>query len=164
MKRIVSAALTAVMALSLVALRQPACAQDPAKEKMSKDVTEVLSKFVEAVNRGDMALASTMLSTKPGLSTISDGTITHGPDAIRNRLNRVMGLQGKYQITLGALNIANVNGLALVTGPYTVHVKGRSASAKGKGAVTFLLEYQAKKNWVITHIHRSLSEATATSR
>ena len=51
-----------------------------------------------------------------------------------------------------------MNGLALCTGPFSLKLKGSQEEVKLKGAVTFVLEYQNKKKWVIDHIHRSIGE------
>jgi ketosteroid isomerase-like protein len=164
MKRIVSATWMALAALTLVTLCLPARAQDPAREAMTNDVRALLSRFVAALNSGNLNEATTMISTKPSVSIISNGRITRGPNAIAGKLNELMGLQGKYQFKLGVLDVANVNGVALVTGPYTVSVKGRSGSASGRGAVTFLLENQARRRWVIVHINRCLREGEVTTQ
>jgi hypothetical protein len=168
MKRIVYALCIALAALAPVTLRSPARAQEPANQATTDAVKTLLSKFVAAINQNNVNLASTMISARADLSFISDGRITRGPNAISARFNQLMGQQGKYQFTLGDLNIANVNGLALATGPYTLRHHGRSGSVVNEGAVTFLVEAQVKKNilgqqegkktWVIVHIHRSLSQ------
>jgi ketosteroid isomerase-like protein len=168
MKRIVYASVMVLVALSLaalslVALRQPAGAQDPAKQDMATDVKQAISKFVAAVNSGDMVLASTFISTQSQVSAIANGQILLGPQAISTRLNNIMGLQGKYKFAVSSLNVANVNGLALVTGTYTASLRGKSSAAASKGAVMFLLENKGKKAWIITHIHRSIGEAVVVT-
>jgi ketosteroid isomerase-like protein len=169
MKRIVYASVTALVALSLaalslVALRQPAGAQDPAKQDMANDVKQAISKYVAAINSGDMSLASTFISTKPEVSAIANGQIVLGPSAVNARLNKLLGLQGKYHFTVSNLNVANVNGLAQVTGTYTISLQGKSGAAAGKGAITFLMENRGKKAWTITHMHRSLGEAVVVTQ
>jgi ketosteroid isomerase-like protein len=148
-----------LLGLAFYGLSHPTLAQDPAKQSMRTDVLEALSKFTQAANQADIPALSTMMSAKPGVVYIADGTITRGPDAIGSALNNLVGKQGKYNISLGSLDVANVNGLALATGPYVLKLKGESATASLKGAVTILLEYQGKKKWVITHIHRSTEYA-----
>src|SRR5262249_49189846 len=74
------------------------------------------------------------------------------------RMSQLLGLQGKYKIQLGTMNIDNVNGLALVTGPYVLKLNGKDVTAESKGALTLLMEKQKGTGWVIAHMHRSIGE------
>ena len=160
---VVAFAALSLVALSLVSLRQPAGAQDPAKDPMATDVKQAINKFVAAINSGDLAGAGAMISTKSQVSTIANGQIVLGPSAVTARLNKLLGVQAKYQFGVSNLNVANVKGLALVTGTYSVHLQSGSGAAAAKGAVTFLME-QKGKTWVIDHIHRSVGSAVVITQ
>jgi hypothetical protein len=132
---------------------------------MRTDVLDTLSKFTDAANKADIITLTSMISNKPSVSYIADGTVLMGPAGVSQALGKLVGSNGKYQLMLGALDVANVNGLALVTGPCTLKDKAGESTTQINGAVTILLENQGKKKWVITHIHRSTKspEAQATS-
>jgi ketosteroid isomerase-like protein len=147
------------LCLGGLSLALPAEAQDPAKEAMRTDVLDALSKFTEAANKADIITMTSMISNKPAVSYIADGTVLQGPAGVSQALNKLVGSNGKYQLTLGAMNVANVNGLALVTGPCVL--KDKTADTQLNGAVTILLENQGKKKWVITHMHRSTQNMQA---
>jgi hypothetical protein len=128
---------------------------------MRTDVLETLSRFVQAANQGDVITMTSLISNKPMVSYIADGTVLLGPAGVSQALNKLVGSMGKYQITLGALSVANVNGLALATGPIVLKEKEGTGTAEMKGAVSILLENQGRKRWIITHMHRSTQSPQA---
>jgi hypothetical protein len=151
------------LCLGGLSLAVPSEAQDPAKEDMRTDVLDTLSKFTQAANSADVITLTSMISNKPEVSYIADGTVLHGTAGVSQALGKLVGSNGKYQLTMGVLNVANVNGLALVTGPCIL--KDKTSDAQLTGAVSILLENQGKKKWVIAHMHRSTQrpEAAGTS-
>ena len=158
MKRIVLILGLALIGLGVYTSSRLSFAQTESKTAMRQDVAEVLNKFTSAINHGDGTTAMSLISDKPGVTVIGGGEVVRGPSNIRARLNKLIANHDKYELTIGALDVANVNGLALCTGPYSLKVKGKQASADLKGALTFLLEYQNKKKWMIVHLHRSIGE------
>ncbi len=61
----------------------------------------------------------------------------------------------------GTMSIANVNGLALATGPYTARLRYGDHAIAFQGAVTFLMEKEGRRHWKITHLHRSTAAVQA---
>lgn len=155
MKRTSNRMLLGLLLMGLTCLCRPGYAQDPAKPQMKSDIAGFLTRFVEAVNRGNTTTLMTMISTKLGASAIANGHILRGSQAISQSLDKLVGNQGKHYLALGTMDISNVNGLGLVTGPYVLKLKGENGVVETKGAVTFLLENQKGYGWVVTHIHRS---------
>jgi hypothetical protein len=121
---------------------------------MRSDIASVLSRFVTAINAGDTTTASSMISAKPNVSAIVNGKIFRGAMDIANALSRLGAHVGHYQFIMGSMDIANVNGLGLATGPYSTRRPDKTIT----GSATFLLENQKGVGWVITHIN--LSRAT----
>ena len=94
------------------------------------------------------------------MSYISNGNVMVGPAEVSQALNKLVGEKGKYQMTLGALTVANINGLALAVGPVVMKEKA-AGGTDVPGAVSILLENQGKKKWVITHMHHSTQSPAA---
>jgi hypothetical protein len=119
---------------------------------MRTDVLDTISRFVQAANKADMITLTSLISNKPMVSYIADGAILLGPSEISQALDKLVGSKGKYQLTVGVLNVANVNGLALATGPCIL--KDKASDAQLSGAVSILLENQGRRRWMVTHLHR----------
>jgi ketosteroid isomerase-like protein len=149
------------LCLGGLSLAVPSEAQDPAKDAMRTDVLDTISKFVQAANSADIITLTSLISNKPEISFISDGTVLTGPEGVSQALNKLVGSKGKYQLTMGVLNVANINGLALATGPCILKDKEAGGTKDMNGAVSILLENQGKKKWIITHIHRSTQSPEA---
>ncbi len=159
MKRTILALLVmSFVALGIYGLNRPSHAQDPAKENMTGEIASVLAKFVYCANKNDTTSLLAMVSRKPDVSYIADGEVFRGYAEIKDHVEQLFELRGKYQFQLGSMDIANVNGLALATGPYVLKLQGEDGAVQMKGAVTFLLEKEGKKTWKITHMHRSTQE------
>jgi hypothetical protein len=152
MKRASYTLLCGLFLVSLSSLCHPVRAQDPAKQQMRADIAAVLSQFVSAINTGNTTTAYTMISSKPNVTAIVNGQIYRGAADIANALSKLGAHQGHYQFILGTMDIANVNGLGLATGPYTMrHPDNKTVT----GSATFLLENHKGVGWVITHINLS---------
>lgn len=137
------------------ALHRTAYAQEPSKDDMRDEIEATLSKFVDAANRADTATVTKMISTQPQVSLMADGEIYQGAGDVQYHTMRMLGQQSKFLFQLGAMSIANVHGLALATGPYTLRARTGDHSLEYHGAVTFLLEKEGRRHWVVVHLHRS---------
>jgi hypothetical protein len=102
-----------------------------------------------------------MFSDKPEVSLIADGNIYQGKDDIHSHVDLLLGQRDKYRIQLDTMSIANVNGLALATGPYTARLRYGDHAIAFQGAVTFLMEKEGRRHWKITHLHRSTAAIQA---
>lgn len=160
MRRILCSMLALVL-LGVCSPSRPGYAQDPAKDSLRNEVTAFLSKFVDAANRADTTTMMAMFSAKPEVSLIADGSIYQGKDDIQSHIELLLGQREKYLIQLGTMSIANVNGLALATGPYTARLRYGDHSIAFQGAVTFLMEKEGRRHWRITHLHRSTAAVRA---
>ena len=151
MKRASYAMMCGLVLLGLSSICQPVRAQEPAKPQMQADVAAVLSKFVSTINAGDTTTTSTLISTKPNVTAIVNDRIYQGAVDIANALSKLGAQQGSYQFIMGTMDISNVNGLALATGPCSLRRNGKQYAGTG----SFLLENYKGYGWVITHIHLS---------
>jgi ketosteroid isomerase-like protein len=141
----------------------PGYAQEPAKPEVRTEVADTLSKFVEAANKGDGPTLAALLSNKPEMTYVVDGVILHGPEEIKKQFNDLVGLQGKYQFQLGAMDISSIHEVTVACGPYTLKVKGDDAAVSLKGAVSFVLDKQKGAGWTIAHMHRSTASVEKTT-
>lgn len=141
--------------LAVNGLGRRALAQDTAKDDMRYQVTAAISKFVDAANRADTATLMKMISTKPEVSVIADGEVFQGTDDIRSHAERLLGQREKYLLQLGAMSIADVHGVALAIGPYTLRPRAGDHSLALRGTATFVMEKEGRRGWFIAHIHRS---------
>jgi hypothetical protein len=152
--------LVALAALvALVAFAPLARTQEPSNTDVRREIADLLSKFVDSANKGDVTTMSELVSSKSGFVAIGNGEIVKGHDELMKNAGVLVGKQGKYTLALGQLDINTIkNGVIVATGPYTVQVSGETASVLGKGGITFVCEKQ-DKYWRIAHLHRSLAEA-----
>ncbi len=150
--------LTALVTLGTYGLRRYGSAQEIPRDDMRYEVTASIGKLVDAANRADVATVMSMISEKPEVTVIADGEVYQGTNDIRSHAERLLGQRGKYVFQLGPLNIANVHGLAVATGSYTLRSSGDRAIT-ARGAVTFLMERAARRRWLVTHMHRSTMAA-----
>ena len=146
--------LAAAIAGGLYGFARCGFAQDIAKDDMRYEVNASIGKLVEAANRVDVTAVMAAISEKPEVTVIADGETYQGTTDIRAHVERLLGQRGKYVFQLGPLAIANVRGMALATGAYTLRAGGSQAIA-ARGAVTFLMERGAHRRWVVAHLHRS---------
>jgi len=157
MKRI--AVYASLLAVLLAALSPLARTQEPANTDVRREVADLLSKVVDSTNKGDMTTLAELVSRKSGFTAIANGEIAKGHDELMKNANLLVGQQGKYSMSLGEMDVNQIKpGVVIATGPYAITVTGDTASVKGKGFVSFVVEKQ-DKFWRIVHMHRSLAEA-----
>jgi ketosteroid isomerase-like protein len=141
-------------ALGAYSVSRPSSAQDVPKDNMRYEITAAIGKLVDAANRADTDTVMAMISTKPEVTVLSDGEMYLGTSDIRAHAERLLGQRGKYMFQLGSMTVANVNGLAVATAPYTLRSGDGSQTISARGAVTFLM-VKSGRRWLVAHMHRS---------
>ncbi len=125
-------------------------------DSLTTEVQKFLRVFVEAVNKTDAKAVMEMYSKKSGVSSVDDGKLTRGWDAIRSETNEIVGHQGRYKISLGTIDVTPLgSAYALAVAPYTMSlVTEDGATFQIHGAMTLVLE-NASGKWQIIHDHTS---------
>lgn len=126
------------------------------------DVQAFVKAFVEATNKGDMTAVMEMYSRKPVVTSISDGEITRGWEAIRTESDQMVGKEGSYKFSIGAIDVTPLGtAFALAVAPYTVTVATDQGAVQVPGAMTLILE-RSGGAWAILHDHTSVKAGAAT--
>jgi len=146
------------MSVSITALLFLACgscsAPASSPEAVRTEVQQIVRAYVDAMNKPDVTAMMEMISRGPGGSSINDGSITRGWEAIRTANDAVVGVSG-YKMALGSIDVLPLGAAnALVTVPVTITVTTDQGSSEESGAMTLVLEKSAK-GWKIIHEHYS---------
>ncbi len=163
MKRPLSLALglAALITLAVYGLSRPGCAQQAPSDGMRYEVTASVGKLVDAANRPAVPTVMTMISEKPEVTIVADGEVSQGTGDIRAHAERLLGQRGRYVLQLGPLKIADIRGLVVATGAYTLRAGGGDEATAARGAVTFVMERGARRRWQVVHMHRSTTPTRA---
>jgi uncharacterized protein (TIGR02246 family) len=142
------------IAVLVLLLACGSCAPPSSPEAVRSEVQQVVRAYVDAANRADVTVMMEMMSRGPGASSINDGSITRGWDAIRTANDAVIG-KVSSKMTLGSIDVLPLGGAnALVIAPVTITVTTDEGSSGESGATTLVLEKSAK-GWKIIHEHYS---------
>ena len=130
-------------------------ASPPGRPSLRAEVEAFIKEYIEAVNRLDVAVLMGMTSRKPEVSTISDGQISRGWEEIRADADKVIGMEGTYRFTMGAIDVVPLGAShALAHAPYTVTVGTDRGVVTLPSAMSLVLEKSGGK-WLILHDHMS---------
>lgn len=100
-----------------------------------------------------------MYSRKAGVTSVDDGEISRGWDAIRTGADELVGKEGSYKISIGSIDVLPLGAsYALVVAPYTITVGVGDAAVQAPSAMTMVLEKSGTK-WTIIHDHMSTKAA-----
>lgn len=123
------------------------------------EVQTFVKKFVDALNKGDISGTMEMYSRKAGVTSIGDGEISRGWDAIRTGADELVGKEGSYKISIGSIDVVPLGAsYALVVAPYTVTVGAGETAVQLPSAMTMVLE-RSGPTWTIIHDHMSTKAA-----
>lgn len=151
-----------VCVLLLLGTTAPAFGQAAAKPAAADLKTEVrgfVKEYVKSVNEGDFSTVAELYVQDPDVATINDGEVTRGYDAIRKELDGALGLEGKYKLSLAAIDVSLLGpNYALAFASYNMNLKVDAADPKAeanvKGALSILLK-KTSAGWRILHEHMS---------
>jgi uncharacterized protein (TIGR02246 family) len=157
-----------LVALATVALSTPATAQQqqgrpkaPAKSPAAhiRDVQRHVREYISAYNRADATGLSYAFSRRPDVTSVIDGEITRGYDAIRALNDEMAGEEvGSFKFAVGTLEVTLLGtSYALVVAPTTVTVKEPSGLIQLKGSMTMVLQ-RTPDGWRLINEHFSTKE------
>lgn len=137
----------------------PALAQAPVAGQKSA-VQQFIRGYIKAHNDADATSLMDAVSHDAAVSSISDGEITRGWDAIRTSTDEITGLEGRFKLAIGTMDVSMLGGdYALVTAPTTITVAGEKGELQFSGAATWVLRKKGV-GWLVVHEHYSTKVAS----
>src|SRR5437773_3136085 len=149
----------------LVVCGQPCLtAQQPGAASVRTEVQQVVRAYVDAFNKADAAALTEMYSREAGVTSVGDGQITRGWDAIRSTADSIAGAEGKYKVATGSIDIVPLGrGYSLALTSTILTVKSGDQEVQLRGAMTLVFK-KIGGEWKIIHDHTStVTPAAATS-
>lgn len=120
--------------------------------------TEVLAfvrGYIDAHNRADATALSDAVSHRADVTSVGDGDITRGWDAIRAETDKITGKEGLFRFDVGTMDAVPLGtGYVLVAAPTAVTVSTQQGPAQIVGAMTVVLE-KGKDGWKVLNEHYS---------
>jgi ketosteroid isomerase-like protein len=133
-------------------------AQAPAA--LRTEIQNFVRSYADAANKADITAYTEMYSRQAGVTSIDDGTILRGWDAIRTDADSMLGHEGAYKIDIGSIDITPLGvGFVLAVAPTTVTVQTERGAVQIRGAITLVL-HKTSEGWKIIHDHTSSLPAT----
>jgi ketosteroid isomerase-like protein len=127
--------------------------QAPAKPGVT--APQFVKSYVKAMNRADVGSMMKMFSTASGVTSIGDGTISHGWHSIQTDAQQFVGRQGTFKFTVGAVEVTPLGtGYVLAVAPLTVQTLGQDEDVEVPAAMTFVLQREGS-SWKVIHEHWS---------
>ena len=120
--------------------------------------TEVLAfvrGYIDAHNRADATALSDAMSHRADVTSVGDGTITRGWDAIRADADQITGKEGSFRFDLGTMDVVSLGqSYVLVVAPTPLTLNTQRGPAQIGGAFTLVLE-KGQDGWKILNEHYS---------
>lgn len=150
-------------ALVLLALATSIGAQQPQGQPNAAAraaVQNFVGDYIEAHNKADATSLAEAMSRRPEVSSVSDGDITRGWEAIRKEVDEITGMEGRFKVAVGTMDVTMLGAsYALVVAPTSITATTpQGQSVQLKGAVTLVLERVAG-GWKILNEHYSTKPA-----
>ena len=144
---------TFVVALLLVGL--VGCASAPSPTAVRQEVQDFVREYAEATNKGDITAVMEMVSREQGVTSINDGDISRGWDAIRADNDAMTGKEGTYKVSVGTVDVMPLGASnALAVAATTMSVASGGQVVQQEGAMSLVLE-KSKDGWKVIHEHYS---------
>jgi len=122
-------------------------------------ILQAVRDYIDAQNKADAASVVEMYSREPGTTSVGDGEITRGWDAIRSAFDQLIGAQGRYRIDIGSTDVTPLGpGHALALTTYTLTLNTAAGETQMRGAMT-LVFHSEQGQWKIVHDHTSTKAA-----
>ncbi len=122
---------------------------------LRNEVQQAVKNYVDAWNRGDAASVSEMYSRQPGVTSVGDGEVTRGWDRIREAMDQLLGMEGKFKITTASIDVVPLGpGYALALTNYLLTVRGGGQEVQQRGAMTLVFQ-KLEGEWKVLHDHTS---------
>ncbi len=153
-----------VLALTLAVSGPPSlAAQQPSAASVRTEIQQAVRAYVDAINKADAATLVEMYSREAGVTSVGDGQITRGWDAIRSTADSIAGAEGKYKVATGSIDVSPLGtGYALALTSTILTVKSGDQEVQLRGAMTLLFK-KIGAEWKIIHDHTSTVTPTSAS-
>jgi uncharacterized protein (TIGR02246 family) len=152
---------TLTLATSAAAQQQQGKPRPPAKSPTTliKEVQRHVREYITAYNRADATGLSYAFSRRADVTSVIDGEITRGYDAIRALNDEMAGEEvGSFKFAVGTLEVTLLGTThALVVAPTTVTVKEPDGLVTLKGAMSMVLQ-RTGDGWRLLNEHFSTKE------
>ena len=140
-------------ALLLLLSAPPTKAQAPTA--LRTEIQNFVRDYADAANKGDISAYTEMYSRQAGVTSIDDGTILRGWDAIRTEADSMLGKEGAYKISVGSIDVTPLGpGFVLAVAPTTINIQTDRGVFEIRGALTLVL-HKTTEGWKIIHDHTS---------
>ena len=137
----------------------PGSEQTPAAQR--QEIQNFVRAYAEAANRGDVTAYIEMYSKRPDLIVVEDAEITRGWDRLRDNANATLGLEGRFKISVGTMDVIILGATrAIVVFPFVTTITTEQGPVQQHGAMTLVLE-KSPQGWKIIHDHTSTAPAKA---
>jgi ketosteroid isomerase-like protein len=121
--------------------------------------SQFLKSYVKAMNRSDVGSMMKMFSKASGVTSIGDGTISHGWHSIQTDAQQFVGRQGTFKFTVGSVEVTPLGtGYVLAVAPLTVQTIGQDEDVEVPAAMTFVLQREGS-SWKVIHEHWSSKDS-----
>ncbi len=135
--------------------------QAPAKPNMT--VQQFVKSYVRAMNHSDVAAMMKMFSKGDGVTSIGDGTISHGWGSIKTDAQQFVGREGTFKFSMGVVEVTPLGSShVLAVAPITVQTFGQEEDVEVPAAMTFVLQREGR-SWKVIHEHWSSKDADDTA-
>ena len=128
----------ALVSVAMLVVGRPLCltAQQPTAATVLKEVQQAVRAYVDAINKADAATLVEMYSREAGVTSVGDGQITRGWDAIRSTADSIAGAEGKYKVATGSIDVIPLgSGYALALTSTILTVNGSGPPEQGTASL-----------------------------
>ena len=130
-----------------------------ASPTLRAEIQAFVKSYTDAANRADATAYVEHYKQSPDLLTVNDGVITRGWNALKDDANQMLGTEGAFKISMGAIDVVPLSpGRALAIGPFVMTLNTQQGPVQMRGAMTLVLE-KAGTKWLIIHDHTSAAPA-----
>ena len=151
--------LISLAAIATLALSTTAAVQSPAASPRSA-IQDAVRAYVKAHNDADATAMMEAMSRDASVSSIADGQITRGWEAIRQGADEITGNQGQFQFAIGTMDVTLLGTEhALVIAPVTLTIATAQGPVQVKAATSLILRKTGPR-WLVLHEHFSIQAQT----
>ena len=146
--------------LNLIFLIVFACAKqsspEPSQSETVDQVRALVRSIADAVGKADADRTMNFYRRDdPTISSATDGTLEHGWQEIRASNDSSMGLEGKYRLSLGSVDVTPLGpGYALAVAPILITVPTQNGEQRVR-AVWSIITRHDSTGWKVIHDHSS---------
>ena len=134
----------------------PLAAQSVNASAVRTQVQQFVRTYIANHNLADATSLSEAVSRRPEVTSVSDGEITRGWDAIRTATDEIAGMEGRIKVAIGTMDVTLLGtSYALVVAPTTITGQNEQGqTVQIRGAATLVLE-KTSEGWKVLNEHYS---------